>query len=88
MAEQPTTDWEIIEIARKLTAPQQKALRQLREDGKGNYDPSLTRARRALADMGLADSPMSLGFGRTMLACVQAPTELGLKVQRYIGGGA
>lgn len=83
-----TTDWEVIEIARKLTAAQQRALRQLREDGKGNYDASLTKARRSLAALGLADEPMLLGFGRTMVACVQAPTDLGLKVQRYIGGAA
>jgi hypothetical protein len=80
------TDWEVIEIARNLSDNEQRALRQLREDGKGNYDPRLTAARKALAKKGLADSPMSLGFGQTMIACVQTPTELGVKVQRYIGG--
>jgi len=82
------TDWEVIEIARKLSGPEKRVLRQLREDGKGNYDPSLTRARKSLEAKGLADGQMQLGFGRTMLACVQHPTELGLKVQRYIGGSA
>ncbi len=80
------TDWEVIEIARKLSSSEQRALRQLREDGKGNYDPRLTAARKGLHRKGLADSPMALGFGRTMISCVQTPTELGLKVQRYIGG--
>jgi len=81
-------DWEVIEIARKLSHNEQLALRQLRDDGKGNYDARLNAARRALEKKGLADSPMSLGFGRTMIACVQTPTELGLKVQRYIGGAS
>jgi len=83
-----TTDWETIELARKLSSAEIRALRQLREDGKGNYDPSLTRARTSLYKKGLADAPMALGFGRTMLACVQTPTELGLKLQRYLGGAA
>jgi len=82
------TDWEVVEIARKLSHNEQIALRQLREDGKGNHDPRLTAARKSLAKKGLADSPMALGFGRTMIACVQTPTELGVKVQRYIGGAA
>lgn len=80
------TDWEVIELARKLSPAEQSALRQLREDGKGNYDPRLTKARNSLHAKGLADSPMALGFGRNMYACVQHPTELGLAVQRYIGG--
>lgn len=83
-----TTDWEVIELARKLTGPEKRALRQLREDGRGNYDPSLTRARISLYKKGLADSPMSIGFGRTMYACSQTPTELGIRMQRYIGGCA
>jgi hypothetical protein len=82
-----TTDWETIELARKLSREEVIVLRQLREDGKGNYDPRLTRARKSLHKKGLADSPMSLGFGRTMVACVQTPTELGIRLQRYLGGG-
>jgi hypothetical protein len=80
------TDWDVIEIARKLSPTEARVLRQLREDGKGNYDGSLTKARNSLHAKGLADSPMALGFGRNMFACVQHPTELGLAVQRYIGG--
>lgn len=80
------TDWTAIEAARKLSSAERKALLLLREDGKGNYDPSLTRARRSLAKKGLADEPMTLGFGRHMIACVQTPTELGVAVQRWIGG--
>lgn len=83
-----TTDWEVIELARKLTGPEKRALRQLREDGRGNYDPCLTRARISLHKKGLADSPMAIGFGRTMYACVQAPTELGIRMQRYLGGAS
>lgn len=79
-------DWDIIELERKLSGPERTVLRQLREDGKGNYDPRLTRARKSLAKKGLADEAMTLGFGRTMIACVQHPTELGLRVKRYIEG--
>ncbi|MDC7808822.1 hypothetical protein [Sphingomonas koreensis] len=80
-----TTEWEVIEIARRLSDREQCVLLQLREDGKGNYDPALTRARNSLHRKGLADSPMALGFGGGLIACVQHPTELGIKVQRYIG---
>jgi len=71
-------------IADKLTANELKALLQLREDGRGNYDPALTRARQSLERKGLADSPMMLGFGGVKLACVQKPTELGLAVRTYL----
>lgn len=76
---------EISEIASKLSGTERFALMQLREDGKGNYDPNLSRARRSLAKKGLADQPMALGFGRTMYACVQHPTPLGVEVQHYLG---
>jgi len=80
--------YEISEVARKLTPAEKRALLQLREDGKGDYDPTLTRARSSLAKKGLADSPMALGFGRTMIACVQHPTPLGIEVQHYFGSAA
>lgn len=88
MSGKQETSWEVIEIARTLSHSELRVLRQLREDGKGNYDGALTKARNSLHAKGLADSPMSLGFGRTMVACVQRPTELGLAVQRYVGASA
>lgn len=83
-----TIDWEASNMLDRLSAKERNALRQLREDGKGNYDPSLTRARNSLAKKGLADSPMALGFGRTMMACVQHPTELGVRVQHLLGSAS
>lgn len=83
-----TFDWEVTEVAGKLSSGERRALSLLRDDGKGDYDPALTKARNSLHKKGLADSPMALGFGRTMIACVQKPTELGLRVQRYLGGAA
>lgn len=89
MATQPAFNiYEISETARNLTSAEKRALLQLREDGKGNYDPSLSRARRSLVKKGLADEPMALGFGRTMIACVQHPTPLGIEVQHYFGSAA
>lgn len=81
------SDWEVIEIARKLSHDERRVIRQLREDGKGNYDPTLTRARKSLTKKGLADDQMQLGFGRNMIACVQHPTALGLRVQAYLEHG-
>jgi hypothetical protein len=75
---------DVARIAASLTANELKALLQLREDGRGNYDPKLTKARQSLERKGLADGPMGLGFGRTMIACVQTPTELGLAVQKHL----
>lgn len=77
--------YEISETARKLSGEERHVLKQLREDGKGNYDPRLTRARNSLHKKGLADSLMQIGFGRTMIACVQHPTPLGIEVQHYLG---
>lgn len=71
---------QIEKMARDLPPAQREVLLQLRHDGKGNYDPRLTRARRELHKKGLADAPMDLGFGRTMIACVQRPTALGRAV--------
>lgn len=82
------SDWEMIEAARKLTADEQLVLRSLREDGKGNYNPRFTRARNGLYKKGLADAPMSVGFGGRFYACVQHPTEFGAQLQRYLGGAA
>lgn len=70
----------IEQVARALPRTEREALLQLRDDGKGNYDPRLAKARIALHEKGLADSPMSLGFGRKMIACVQHPTALGRAV--------
>lgn len=81
-------DWEVSELASKLSREERWMLSQLREDGKGNYDPRTTRLRKALHKKGLADSPMALGFGRQFYACVQHPTELGVRVQRYLGSAA
>lgn len=78
---------DIARIAAGLTANELKALLQLREDGRGNYDPALTKARTALERKGLADAQMTIGFGSgrfSKLACVQKPTELGAAVQRHI----
>lgn len=71
---------QIEKMARELSPTQREVLLQLRQDGKGNYDPRLTRARRDLHRKGLADDPMDVGFGRTMIACVQRPTALGRAV--------
>jgi hypothetical protein len=74
-------------IADALTSGELKALLQLRSDGRGNYDPGLTRARNSLERKGLADSAMTLGFGSgrfSKLACVQSPTPLGEAVQDFI----
>lgn len=71
---------QIGKMARELPPAQREVLLQLRQDGRGNYDPRLTRARRELHHKGLADAPMDVGFGRTMIACVQRPTALGRAV--------
>lgn len=80
--------YEISEIARKLTAPEKAILKQLREDGRGNYHRSTVAARKSLHRKGLADSPMSMGFGGVMISCVQHPTALGVEVQHYLGGAS
>lgn len=71
---------QIEKMARELSPTQRTALLQLRRDGRGDYDPRLTAARKALHQKGLADSPVSLGFGRNMIACLQHPTALGRAV--------
>lgn len=71
---------QIEKMARELSPTQRIALLQLRPDGRGDYDPRLTAARKALHQKGLADSPVSLGFGRNMIACLQHPTALGRAV--------
>ncbi|MCA0208152.1 MAG: hypothetical protein LCH74_03730 [Proteobacteria bacterium] len=71
---------QIEKMARELSPTQRAALLQLRQDGRGDYDPRLTAARKALHQKGLADSPVSLGFGRNMIACLQHPTALGRAV--------
>jgi hypothetical protein len=81
-------DWEVSNLASKLSATEKWVLRHLREDGRGDYDRRLTSARNSLCKKGLADSPMALGFGRKFYACVQHPTELGVRVQRYLGSAA
>jgi hypothetical protein len=81
-------DWEVSNIASSLSRYEKMVLLQLREDGRGNYDPSLTKARKSLCAKGLADSPMALGFGGRFYACVQKPTELGERVQRYFGSAS
>lgn len=68
------------QIADTLPPTERQALLLLRDDGKGNYDRRLTRARAALKRKGLADSPMTMGFGRKMIAVSQKPTDLGRAV--------
>ncbi len=71
---------QLAEIAKALPPTERQALLLLRDDGKGNYDRRLTRAREALKRKGLAESPMTMGFGRTMFAVHQKPTDLGRAV--------
>lgn len=75
----------IAEIAKDLKPTEREALLLLREDGRGNYDPRLTKARRALEQKQLADSPMDFGFGRNpRIATHQKPTKLGLAVAKLL----
>ena len=67
-------------IAKALPPTERDALLLLRDDGKGNYDKRLTRARDALQNKGLADKPVSFGFGRVLFAVRQKPTDLGRAV--------
>lgn len=67
-------------IAKSLPPTERTALLLLRDDGKGNYDKSLTRARDALQVKGLADRPITLGLGRVKFAVRQKPTDLGRAV--------
>ena len=71
---------QLAEIAKALPPTERQALLLLRDDGKGNYDRRLTRARESLKRKGLADSPMTMGFGRMMVAVSQKPTDLGRAV--------
>lgn len=68
------------DLAKTLPPTERQALLLLRDDGKGNYDRRLTRAREALKRKGLADSPMTMGFGGKMFAVSQKPTDLGRAV--------
>lgn len=70
----------VVGIATALPPTERQALLLLRDDGKGNYDKRLTRARDALQAKGLADRPVTLGFGSIKFAVRQKPTDLGRAV--------
>lgn len=80
----------IDQLAKTLTPIERETLLLLREDGRGDYDGRLARARVSLERKKLADSPIDLGFGRNpRIATVQKPTKLGIAVaDRIRKGGA
>lgn len=75
----------IDELAKTLSPIERETLLLLREDGRGNYDRRLTRARSSLHEKKLADSHIDMGFGRNpRIATVQKPTRLGMAVAQRL----